>query len=129
MIIGVGTDLISVARIEEKILKLGEKFINRIFTKEEIKQASQLQNKSNFYAKRFAAKEAFSKAIGLGIGRGINFLDIEIRNDDLGKPSVKIINNKESFLNDHFAGKKLNFHLSLSDEKNMALATVIIEKI
>lgn len=129
MIIGVGTDLISVARIEEKFLKLGEKFTNRIFTKKEIEQASKLKNKSNFYAKRFAAKEAFSKAAGLGIGRGINFLDIEISNNDLGKPLIKVINNKESFLIKHFACEKLNFHLSLSDEKNMALAMVIIEKI
>jgi len=127
MIAGIGNDLISVARVEEMISKSGEKFINRIFTKIEINQADALKNKSNFFAKRFAAKEAFSKALGLGIGRGVNFLDIEVFNDDFGKPQIRILNKKEQFVLEYLKCQKIKIHLSLSDEKNMAMATAIIE--
>ena len=61
-------------------------FLNRIFTKKEIKQGKKLNNKTNFYAKRFAAKEAFAKALGTGFRHNLNFKDIEIMNDKLGKP-------------------------------------------
>lgn len=135
MIIGIGTDLISVNRIEQIISRLGERFIKRIFTENEIKKAENLPDLANnsapkilFYAKRFAAKEAFSKAIGLGIGRGVNFLDIEVSNDKFGKPEIKILNKKMTFLKKHFQCKDLEIHLSLTDEKNIASAFVVIEK-
>jgi holo-[acyl-carrier protein] synthase len=82
-----------------------------------------------FFSKRFAAKEAFAKAIGLGIGRGIDFLDIEVENNELGKPQIKILNNKEEFLKKHFNCKNFVIHLSLTDENPLAGAYVIIEKI
>jgi holo-[acyl-carrier protein] synthase len=132
MIIGIGIDLALASRIEKLIVKFEDKFIDKIFTKSEINCANEKKNlelKSLFYAKRFAAKEAFSKALGLGIGRGINFLDIEIFNDSFGCPKINILNGKEEFLKQHFNCEKLQIHLSLSDENKMAIAQVIIEKI
>ncbi len=136
MIIGVGTDLVAVGRIKHMMQQFRGKFSDKIFTKNEIDQANKIKiEKDNilpraiFYAKRFAAKEAFSKAIGLGIGRGVDFKDIEVQNDDLGKPSIKILNGKESFLQKHFNCEKFSIHLSLSDENPIANAVVVIEKI
>lgn len=136
MIFGIGIDLVSIDRIEKLMLQFKEKFAEKIFTSNEILRANQIKtsNKNSsaivlFYAKRFAAKEAFAKALGLGIGRGIDFKDIEIENDELGKPQIKILNDKENFLAQHFGCKNFTIHLSLTDEKTMASAFVIIEKI
>lgn len=131
MIIGVGIDTILTARINKLNQKFGNKFAQKIFTDYEISQAlikKNLELQNLFYAKRFAAKEAFSKAIGLGIGRGINFRDIEIKNNNLGKPQIKILNNKENFLQEHFDCKNFTIHLSITDQKTLASAVVIIEK-
>ena len=95
MILGIGSDVVSIVRIEEAENQFKEKFLQRIFTKNEINSGLKKSLPKNFFAKRFAAKEAFSKAIGLGIGRGINFADIEIVNDDFGKPEIKILNDKK----------------------------------
>lgn len=132
MILGVGIDLVSVVRIEDLMLQFKEKFSEKIFTKNEILSAEKIQNsaqKISFFAKRFAAKEAFSKALGLGIGRGINFSDIEVKNGELGSPHIEILNDKMKFICDHFACKKVAIHLSLTDENSLASAFVIIEKI
>lgn len=132
MILGVGIDSVSVGRIEKLIKQFAEKFTAKIFVAGEILKADQIKNPEIqilFYAKRFAAKEAFSKATGLGIGRGINFLDIEIENDQLGKPQIKILNGKEEFLRQHFNCQNFSIHLSLTDEHPLASAFVIIEKI
>lgn len=136
MIIGIGTDLISVKRIENILRIFNQKFIKKIFTNNEINfinskksDKDNLLRQSLFYAKRFSAKEAFSKAIGLGIGRGIDFCDIEIVNDNLGKPQINLLNNKEEFLRKHLSIQNFSIHLTLSDEKEYAIATVIIEKI
>ena len=136
MIYGVGTDLVSVVRIEHLMLQFQEKFSEKVFTKNEVLQATKIKVSAEnflpralFFAKRFAAKEAFSKAIGLGIGRGIDFQDIEIENDSLGKPKIKILNGKEIFLKQLMDCKNFAIHLSLTDENPLASATVIIEKI
>ncbi|MBU6339602.1 MAG: holo-ACP synthase [Rickettsiales bacterium] len=129
MIIGIGIDTVSVSRIEKLISESGDNFLKKIFTDSEINKA-QSKNLTNaktlFLAKRFAAKEAFSKAIGLGIGRGINFKDIEIDNDKLGKPFINILNQKEEFIKNHFSVKNFVVHLSLSDEADHAIAMVTI---
>jgi holo-[acyl-carrier protein] synthase len=136
MILGIGIDLVSAARIEHLMLQFGEKFPQKIFTKEEINCAEKIKilpenflPRALFYAKRFAAKEAFSKALGLGIGRGVDFLDIQIENNNLGAPGIKILNGKEEFIKKHFDCKNFVTHLSLSDENPLASAYVIIEKI
>jgi holo-[acyl-carrier protein] synthase len=131
MILGVGTDLISITRIEKLIAQFQNKFAEKIFTENEISHANKFQNSLSqalFFAKRFAAKEAFAKAIGLGIGRGLDFKDIEVEKDKLGKPQIKILNNKNSFLKKHFGCKNFTIHLSLTDEKAFASAFVVIEK-
>ena len=87
----VGVDLVSTDRIEKLLTQFKKKFADKIFTTNETLRANQIDNLSMralFYAKRFAAKEAFSKALGLGIGRGVDFKDIEIENDELGKPQI-----------------------------------------
>lgn len=131
MLAGIGTDIVEIPRISSLIEQFGDKFFTKFFTDNENVQAQTLptQKQINFYAKRFAAKEAFAKACGIGIGRGINFCDIEITNDSLGKPQIVLINGKNDFLLRHFGVPKLAFHLSLSDEKSIAQAFVIIEKI
>jgi holo-[acyl-carrier protein] synthase len=125
--LGIGLDLVFVDRIDDLLKRFQDKFTKRIFTKNEILESNSSKNLANFYAKRFAAKEAFSKACGLGIGRGINFLDIEIANDKLGKPSIKVLNDKMIFLKKHFSVENVCIHVSLSDERSLASAMVLIE--
>jgi holo-[acyl-carrier protein] synthase len=139
MIYGIGVDLISVPRIEKIYQKFGSKFENKLFTKLELERSCQIKGsdyklvflqKSKFYAKRFVAKEAFSKALGVGIGRGINFCDIEIFNNNLGKPELRIINNRDKLLQ-IIGSSNFKIHLSLSDEvkgnEALAIAFVTIE--
>jgi holo-[acyl-carrier protein] synthase len=133
MILGIGIDFVSNQRIKN-LLKDNkkEKFLSRIFSKNEIIEYNKklISNKlgaKNFFAKRYAAKEALSKAVGTGIGRGINFSDIEISNDELGKPQIKLLNNKKEKLKKYFNCKKIFFHLSLTDETPLSGAVVIIE--
>lgn len=134
MILGIGIDTVCVKRIHNLILKFGDKFESKLFTKGEIIKADKLKLTSKdklleaYYAKRFAAKEAFSKALGLGIGRGVDFKDIEIDNDKLGKPFIKILNEKEKFIKSHFQVEDFIIHLSLSDDNDSALAMVTISK-
>jgi len=130
MILGVGIDVVNISRIEDLLKKFGKKFENKIFAKAEIKTASKLEEnkKIKFYAKRFAAKEAFSKAIGLGIGRGINFTDIEITNDKNGKPEIKLSEPAKLFLKQHFKKLDCRIDLSLTDDMPIASAIVIISK-
>lgn len=136
MILGVGIDLVSVARIEHLMSQFADKFPQKIFTKNEISCAEKIKISADnflpralFFAKRFAAKEAFAKALGLGIGRGIDFCDIEISNNELGAPQIQILNGKTEFLKKHFDCKKIAIHLSITDENPLASAVVIIEKI
>ena len=137
MIIGIGIDLISNDRIKKILKKFGKNFKEKIFSKNELNdfenryknQDKLTQNAINFFAKRFASKEAFSKALGTGIGRGIDFNDIEISNDKLGKPFIKILNNKEAKIKEILNCQEFNIHLTISDEKSISGAVVIIEKI
>lgn len=133
MILGIGIDLVSVSRIEDLMRKFGQKFVQKIFTESEIAKAEKIDFEDDFapraifYAKRFAAKEAFAKACGLGIGRGVDFCDIEVINDKLGKPLINILNDKEKFLLNHFNVVELKIHLSITDEKPLAQAMVVLE--
>jgi len=126
-IIGNGVDIVRNKRIE-KSLKI-DGFKKRIFTKYEITNSKKIKNKINYFAKRFAAKEAFVKAIGTGFRQSINFNDIEIKNNKQGKPLINLSENIKSILKIKFNIKKYKIFLSLSDEKNYSIAYVIFNKI
>ncbi|MFT5702915.1 MAG: holo-[acyl-carrier protein] synthase [Rickettsiales bacterium] len=131
MIIGIGVDIVEIGRIAKSLERFGERFEQRVFTKGEILKAETKANlniKINYYAKRFAAKEAFSKAIGLGIGRGINFTDIEIINDEKGKPKIKLNSNAKHFLQKHLKQNNFKIDVSMSDTKEIAEAFVIVSE-
>ena len=125
-IFGIGTDIVNIKRMERSLKKHGLKLKKRIFSKEEIKYCEKNKNPYTFYAKRFAAKEALSKALGTGIRKGINFKNIEISNDKLGKPSINLKGPVANFLKRKINSKKYFIYLSLSDDKPWAQATVII---
>ena len=125
-IIGNGVDIIKNSRINNSLKIKG--FLNRIFTEKEIQQGKKLKNKINFYAKRFAAKEAFVKAIGTGFRSEINFIDIEIKNYKNGKPYILLSKKLKNFLQKKFKIQKYKVFLSLSDEKDYSIAFVIIDK-
>ncbi len=124
-IIGNGVDIIKNSRINSSLKIKG--FLNRIYTKKEIQQGKKLKNRINFYAKRFAAKEAFVKAIGTGFRSDINFIDIEIKNYKNGQPYILLSNKLKNFLKKKFKLQKYKVFLSLSDEKDYSIAFVIID--
>ena len=123
-IFGIGTDIIQVDRIKKNLKKKG--FINRIFSKKEIAKCKKISNSSNCFAKRFAAKEAFSKALGTGISRGINFNEILILNKKSGKPYISLIGQTKKIFSSKVKNKKTRIALSVSDEKKYAVAFVTI---
>ena len=123
-IYGIGTDIVSVDRIKNSLKN--KDFIKRIFNKKEISKCKRVNNSINCFAKRFAAKEAFSKAVGTGISNGINFNEIVILNKKSGKPYINVIDQTKITLNRKFKRKKYKISLSLSDEKKYAVAFVTI---
>tara|TARA_Y100000768_G_scaffold382454_1_gene362814 strand:- start:10194 stop:10577 length:384 start_codon:yes stop_codon:yes gene_type:complete len=123
-IFGIGTDIVSIERIKNSLKN--KNFINRIFNKKEILKCKKINNSNNCYAKRFAAKEAFSKALGTGISNGINFNEIIILNKKSGKPYINVVGQTRKTINKKFKKKKTKISLSLSDEKKYAVAFVTI---
>ena len=123
-IFGIGTDIVDVDRIRNSLKN--KDFINRIFNEKEILKCKKINNSINCYAKRFAAKEAFSKALGTGISNGINFNEIVILNKKSGKPYINIIGQTKKIIIKKFKRKKSKISLSLSDEKKYAVAFVTI---
>ena len=124
--LGIGVDIIDNSRIKKSISS--KKFLNRIFSYSEIKFSKKINNKTNYFSKRFAAKEAFSKALGTGFRNGLNFNDISIKNDVNGKPSIKLSKKIQKIVKKKFKTKKIKVHLSISDEKKLSVAIVILEK-
>ena len=124
--IGNGVDIVENKRFSKSIKNIN--FINRVFSKKEIELSSKHKNKTNYYAKRFAAKEAFYKALGTGIRNGYSFKDVSIKNDKYGKPLININNKIKKMIYNKFKVKKFKIHLSLSDEKKHSIAFVILEK-
>ncbi len=123
---GLGVDIVEVKRFKS-ISKKNRSFIKRIFSKNEINYCNKKKiNRFNCYSKRFAAKEAFSKALGTGIGGKLSFNEIEINNDKLGKPSIKIRGKSLKSTYKILKRKKFKILLSISDESLFAVATVII---
>ena len=125
-IFGIGTDIVNIRRIDKSLKRHGNKFKFKIFSKKEIAYCEKKKNSSAFYAKRFAAKEALSKALGVGIRKGINLKNIEVINDSYGKPSILLKGNVNNYLKNQIKNKKYNIYLSLSDDLPWAQATVII---
>lgn len=125
-IIGIGTDIVLNNRIK-KLIK-NKNFLNRIYTNQEIKFAKKQKEIPSFLAKRFAAKEAFAKALGIGFRKNLNFKDIEILNDKLGKPYYSINSKLKKIIFRSLKVKNLDFFLSLSDEKLYSIAFAIIQK-
>ena len=125
-ILGIGTDIVNIKRMEKTIKKYGLVFKNRIFSKKEINYCETKKNPSAFYAKRFAAKEAFSKALGTGIRKGINFKDIEIVNDNQGKPSINLKGQTKDIVKKIVKKKNFKIFLSVSADYPWAVANVII---
>ena len=126
-IVGNGVDIIKNSRVKNLIKN--PKFLSRIFSVNEIKDSKKIKNKTNFFAKRFAAKEAFVKSIGIGFRKGINFKDISVKKNKLGKPIITYNNKVKKILNKKFKSKKFNVYVSLSDEKYYSIAYVIINKL
>ena len=125
-IFGIGTDIVNIKRLQKSLKKNGNKFKNKIFTQSEINYCQSKKNSSAYYAKRFAAKEAFAKALGTGFRKNITFKNIVISNNNYGKPTINIKGPVNSYLKKKIKNKKYKIYLSLSDDLPWAQATVII---
>jgi holo-[acyl-carrier protein] synthase len=125
MIYGIGVDLVSVQRIEKVIFRWGSRFVKRIFTEQEARICYGRASSHSAFALRFAAKEAFSKALGLGMKKGIRWQDIEVFNDAAGKPDLTLYGMASQICEE----KGINgIHLSLSDEGDYGIAMVVLER-
>jgi len=125
MIYGIGVDLVHVGRMEKVLKRWGNRFIHRVFTREEIQFCNKRAFPPSSFAIRFAAKEAFSKATGLGMRRGIRWRDIEIFHHPGGRPGLRLMGKASEFCREK---KIVGFHLSLTDEGDYGVATVVLEK-
>ena len=125
-IIGTGVDIVENSRMKKLITN--NSFLNRVFTNKEILISKKIKNKTSYFAKRFAAKEAFVKSLGTGFRDGINFKDISIINDKLGKPSFFINKKIKNLIKKRFKINSFNFFLSISDEKKYSIAFVVFQK-
>jgi holo-[acyl-carrier protein] synthase len=133
MIYGIGTDIVDVKRIDEVISRQGERFIERVLSPAECAEAAQVKSQTldgarsftRFVAKRWAAKEAFAKAFGLGIGEVVSFQDITISHDEHGKPLLLLSESLQAAMTAAGAGQS---HLTISDEAEYAVAFVVIER-
>lgn len=133
MIVGMGSDLIDIRRVEKTLARFGDRFIRRCFTDVEIAKAESRRAGGGHiatYAKRFAAKEACSKALGTGFSSGVYMRDIGVVNDSLGRPTLMLTGGALQRLQSMTpAGKTAVIHLTLTDEPPMAQAHVVIEAI
>lgn len=125
MIHGIGTDIVAYARIADMYVRHGERFAQRILSPAELSESSLLSDPARLLAKRFAAKEAFSKAVGSGLRHPVSLRRITISHDVAGKPVLRF----DKALSDHLSGLGIaGCHLSLSDERDMVVAFVVLEK-
>ena len=124
-ILGIGVDIIQNKRI--KSLVKNKLFIFRTFGNREIDLAKKFRNKTNYFAKRFAAKEALTKSIGTGFRNNLNFKDIQILNDNNGKPYYQKSKKLDKIINNRFRIKNYDLYLSISDEKDYSIAFTILQ--
>ncbi len=127
MIYGIGSDIIDIRRIKRVIKKYNIRFKKKCFHENEILKSENRLNSNESYAKRYAAKEACAKALGTGLARGIYWKDIEVRNNQYGKPYVILHKNAKRMLKQKY-DNNAKIEISLSDEKDFAIANVIIFK-
>ena len=125
-ILGIGVDIVENKRIQKSIKS--PLFKKRIYTSKELRQSITVNNKVAYFSKRFAAKEAFSKALGTGFRMNLNFKDIEVVNDKMGKPYY--VKNKKitKTIQKNFKIKNFKCFLSISDEKDYSIAFTILQK-
>ena len=133
MIVGLGNDIVHIDRVESLLTQFGDRFINRSYTKHEIEKSKRFGANNNvgraaYFARRFAAKEAFAKALGTGFRSGLRFSQIGVINDGKGKPHLELTGKAEELFNAMGKnGIKPNCHITLCDDYPVAFATVIIE--
>lgn len=128
MIIGLGSDLIDIRRIEKSLDRFGDRFIQRIYTEVEQAKSERRRERAASYAKRFAAKEACSKALGTGLSNGVFWRDMGVVNLPSGKPTIKLTNGALKRLNAMMPeGMEPSIHLTITDDFPLAQAFVIIE--
>ena len=125
-ILGIGVDIVENKRIKKSVQN--PLFKKRVYTPKELKQSNTVINKVGYFSKRFAAKEAFSKALGTGFRMNLNFKDIEVLNDKMGKPYYVKNRKITKIIQKNFKIKKFNCFLSISDEKKYSTAFAIIQK-
>jgi len=125
-ILGIGVDIVENIRIAKSLKN--KLFIKRMFSNSEILKAKKINLKTNYYSKRFAAKEAFAKSIGIGFRDNLNFKDISVVNDKLGKPSFIVSDKIKKIIIKKFKTSAFDFFLSISDEKKYSIAYVILQK-
>ncbi|MGD2124513.1 MAG: holo-ACP synthase [Desulfobacteraceae bacterium] len=126
MIYGIGIDLVNIGRMEEVLNRWGDRFIRRVFTDNEAETCFKRANPASSFALRFAAKEAFSKALGLGMRNGLRWRDIEVFHFPGGKPGIKLQGRSSEICRDK---RITRLHLSLSDEGQYGIAMVVLEEI
>ena len=126
MIHGIGTDIIDIKRIRRVIKKYGNRFKNRCFSVNEIEISEKRLNSIESYAKRYAAKEACAKALGTGLARGVFWKDIEVVNNQYGKPFIKLHGKAKDIFRNMDKASDTKIEVSLSDEKKYAIANVTI---
>ncbi len=130
MIIGLGSDLIDIRRVERSIERYGDRFTNRIFTEVERQKSDRRKDRAASYAKRFAAKEACSKALGTGMRQGVFWRDMGVVNLPSGKPTIELTNGASERLAAIMPdGFECAIHLTITDDWPLAQAFVIIEAI
>ena len=125
IITGIGIDIVENKRIK-KLIK-NKQFIQRVFSKKEIINSKKIKDKTNYFSKRFAAKESLSKAIGTGFRNGISFKDISIINDNYGKPKYELNNNVKKLIYSKLKVRKIKILLSLADENKYSIAFSMIQ--
>ncbi len=130
MIIGLGSDLIDIRRVEKSLARFGDRFTKRVFTEVEQAKSDKRANRAASYAKRFAAKEACSKALGTGISRGVYWTDMGVVNLPGGKPTMRLTNGAAKCLAEMVpAGHEPRIHVTITDDFPLAQAFVIIEAV
>lgn len=130
MIIGLGSDLIDIRRIERSIERFGDRFLDRVYTEIERVKSDRRRERAASYAKRFAAKEACSKALGTGLSRGVYWRDMGVVNMPGGKPTMQLTNGAAKRLAEMMPeGYEAIIHVTITDDKPLAQAFVIIEAV